>query len=59
MALGKAQPGPDPQRPLAEGDWIPPRNGVPFGPFLVLGALEWLFLAGPLASLVPALEIYR
>jgi leader peptidase (prepilin peptidase)/N-methyltransferase len=59
MALGRAQPGPDPQRPLAQDDWVPPKNGVPFGPFLVLGALEWLFLSGPLASLVPALEIYR
>jgi len=59
MALGKAQPGPDPDRPLSDGSWVPPRNGVPFGPFLVLGALEWLYLAAPLATLVPALEIYR
>jgi leader peptidase (prepilin peptidase)/N-methyltransferase len=59
MALGKAQPGPDPGRPPADGAWVPPRNGVPFGPFLVLGALEWLYLAAPLAALVPALEIYR
>jgi leader peptidase (prepilin peptidase) / N-methyltransferase len=58
IALGKAQPGPDPARPLAEGEWVPPRNGVPFGPFLVLGALEWLYLGGRLAALVPALEIY-
>jgi leader peptidase (prepilin peptidase)/N-methyltransferase len=57
-ALGKAQPGPDPTRPPAEGEWVPPKNGVPFGPFLVLGALEWLYLSGSLARVVPALEIY-
>jgi leader peptidase (prepilin peptidase)/N-methyltransferase len=59
MALGKGQPGPDPARPPADDAWVPPRHGVPFGPFLVLGALEWLYLAGALAALVPALEIYR
>jgi leader peptidase (prepilin peptidase)/N-methyltransferase len=59
IALGRGQPGPDPERPPAEGEWVPPRHGVPFGPFLVLGALEWLYLSGALAALVPALEIYR
>jgi len=39
--------------------WVPPRNAVPFGPFLALGALEWLYLAGPLASLVPVLDVFR
>ncbi len=60
-ALGKGQPGPAPGAPPPESDrdWIPPRNSVPFGPFLVAGALEWLFLAAPLASLVPALEVFR
>jgi prepilin signal peptidase PulO-like enzyme (type II secretory pathway) len=32
---------------------------VPFGPFLVLGAVEWLLLSAPLAELVPALEVFR
>jgi leader peptidase (prepilin peptidase)/N-methyltransferase len=59
IALGKAQRGPDPSRPADDGAWVPPRNGVPFGPFLVLGALEWLYLADRLAALVPALELYR
>jgi len=27
-------------------DWVPPKNALPFGPFLALGAIEWLFL-GP------------
>jgi leader peptidase (prepilin peptidase) / N-methyltransferase len=58
-----------PERSAAEGgaeskdadedDWVPPRNAVPFGPFLVAGALEWLYLADWLASVVPALEVFR
>lgn len=59
VAIGRSQPGPDPERPPAEGEWVPPKHGVPFGPFLVAGALEWLFLASPLSSLVPALEVFR
>lgn len=59
MALGKGQPGPETERPAPDGDWVPPRNSVPFGPFLVAGALAWLYLAGPLVAAVPALEIYR
>ena len=43
----------------AEGEWIPPRHAVPFGPFLVLGALEWLYLGGWLASWIPALGVFR
>jgi leader peptidase (prepilin peptidase)/N-methyltransferase len=31
--------------PAAEGDWTPPKNAVPYGPFLALAALEYL-LAG-------------
>jgi len=63
MALGKAQPGPadggTPQGQPDEAAWTPPKNGVPFGPFLVAAALEWLYLADRLAELVPALEIFR
>jgi leader peptidase (prepilin peptidase)/N-methyltransferase len=40
-------------------DWIPPKNAVPFGPFLVAGALEWLYLGDVLARLVPGLEVFR
>ncbi len=55
MATGRAQTGePRPERgsspvsasPPGEEDWVPPRNALPFGPFLALGAVEWLFL-GP------------
>jgi leader peptidase (prepilin peptidase)/N-methyltransferase len=61
VAAGKAQPGPPAGAPAPEGDedWVPPRNAVPFGPFLALAALEWLYLSAPLASLVPALDVFR
>jgi leader peptidase (prepilin peptidase) / N-methyltransferase len=42
-----------------EDDWVPPRNAVPFGPFLAVAALEWLYLSGAIAALVPALEVFR
>jgi leader peptidase (prepilin peptidase)/N-methyltransferase len=65
-ALGKGTPGPAPppapedQASAADADaWVPPRNAVPFGPFLAAGALEWLWLAGPLSHLVPALGVFR
>jgi leader peptidase (prepilin peptidase)/N-methyltransferase len=35
--------------------FVPPRHAVPFGPFLALGAVEWLYLAGVIAERVPAL----
>lgn len=63
MLVGKAQTG---ERPVDaappgddEDDWVPPRNAVPFGPFLALGALEWLYLAAPLARWFPVLEAFR
>ena len=40
-------------RPDPDADWVPPRNAVPFGPFLAAGALEWLWLPGWLARAVP------
>ena len=43
----------------AEEAWIPPRHAVPFGPFLVAGALEWLYLADGLASWLPGLAAFR
>lgn len=74
LALGKARQGPpaaapDPgPAPLAgaaatdprdEDGWVPPRHSVPFGPFLAAGALEWLYLAGWLSGVVPALSLFR
>jgi leader peptidase (prepilin peptidase)/N-methyltransferase len=64
-APAPAPDGPDPAGPPPEpppdpdADWIPPRNAVPFGPFLAAGALEWLWLQGWLSELVPALSIFR
>jgi leader peptidase (prepilin peptidase)/N-methyltransferase len=40
-------------------DWVPPRNAVPFGPFLVAGALEWLYLGDWIAVHLPALGVFR
>ncbi|HSN19958.1 MAG TPA: prepilin peptidase, partial [Usitatibacter sp.] len=60
VLAGRGQQGPAPGAAReGEGDWVPPRNAVPFGPFLVAGALEWLYLGATLASLVPALEVFR
>ena len=44
--------------PDADRDWVPPRNAVPFGPFLAAGALEWTWLQGWITRLVPSLEIF-
>ncbi|HZY04376.1 MAG TPA: prepilin peptidase [Anaeromyxobacteraceae bacterium] len=54
-----ATSSPSPIARPSGGDWVPPRNAVPFGPFLALGALEWLWLGDGLARLVPALGIFR
>jgi prepilin signal peptidase PulO-like enzyme (type II secretory pathway) len=32
---------------------------VPFGPFLALGALEWLWLQAWITGVVPGLSIFR
>ena len=73
IVIGRGQPGPEPApgpdpaatepevapAPDPDADWVPPRNAVPFGPFLAAGALEWLWLQGWLAGLVPMLSIFR
>lgn len=35
-----------------EADWIPPPHAIPFGPFLALGALGYLFFGGVLFRLI-------
>jgi leader peptidase (prepilin peptidase)/N-methyltransferase len=42
-----------------DSDWVPPRNAVPFGPFLAGGSLEWLWLQGWLAAFIPSLSLFR
>jgi leader peptidase (prepilin peptidase)/N-methyltransferase len=67
LVTGRGQPGPAPSSApavptaaeVSDADWVPPRNAVPFGPFLAAGALEWLWLQEWLASVVPALSIFR
>jgi len=69
VALGRSEPGPPPApEPAPKGpegqeqeeeEWVPPRHAVPFGPFLVAGALEWLYLGDWLVSRFPGLEVFR
>jgi len=70
IVMGRGEPGPGeaavaapdappPADPDPDADWIPPRNAVPFGPFLAAGALEWLWLQGWLVDLIPSLSIFR
>jgi len=71
IVMGRGQPGPAEPAPATaaedaappaldpDADWVPPRNAVPFGPFLAAGALEWLWLQGWLATAIPALSLFR
>jgi leader peptidase (prepilin peptidase)/N-methyltransferase len=59
VALGRAASGEKGSGVQYEDGSVPPRASVPFGPFLALGALEWLWLAGPLARAFPALDAFR
>jgi leader peptidase (prepilin peptidase)/N-methyltransferase len=56
------EPGGDPTPEVAppdpDADWVPPRNAVPFGPFLAAGALEWLWLQGWITKVVPSLRLF-
>lgn len=36
--------------PSPDDDWVPPKHAVPYGPFLALGALEYLFFGDRLLS---------
>ncbi len=57
IALGKGQTGERPDVESATGeegadpdDWIPPKHALPFGPFLSLAGIEWLFFGPSLAQ---------
>lgn len=53
-----APDGEAPARAEADADWIPPRHAIPFGPFLALAALEWLYAAPLLATAIPSLSVF-
>ena len=65
ILVGRSQPGPDaggePVPPAAgeEAPWVPPRHALPFGPFLVAGGLEWLWLGDWLGATVPLIGVFR
>jgi leader peptidase (prepilin peptidase)/N-methyltransferase len=42
---------PEPVAPSSDDDWVPPPHAVPYGPFLALGALQYLFFGDRLVSL--------
>jgi leader peptidase (prepilin peptidase)/N-methyltransferase len=48
-AAPPADPGDAARRPT-DDDWVPPKHAVPYGPFLALGALEYLFFGEHLVS---------
>ncbi len=65
-SLGPApEPAPDPATTPAEPtadedeDWIPPRNAVPFGPFLALAAFMWLYAGDWIVRAVPFFRVFR
>ena len=43
-------PRPEPAGPSSDDDWVPPKHAVPYGPFLSLAALEYLFFGDRLVS---------
>jgi leader peptidase (prepilin peptidase)/N-methyltransferase len=44
-------PAPPPEpRPAGDDDWVPPKHAVPYGPFLALAAMEYLFFGDRLVS---------
>ena len=55
LAAGRGEKGPEGGGAAQPDGWVPPRNAVPFGPFLVLGTLEWLYGARVIAAAIPAL----
>lgn len=59
LLLGRATRGTrDGGQPLPDG-FVPPRNALPFGPFLALGAVEWLHLSDLCARALPAFDLFR
>jgi leader peptidase (prepilin peptidase)/N-methyltransferase len=40
----------EPVAPSSDDDWVPPKHAVPYGPFLALAAMEYLFFGDELVS---------
>ena len=40
----------EPVAPSSDEDWVPPKHAVPYGPFLALAAMEYLFFGDELVS---------
>lgn len=59
MAFGRATRGARHGGEVQPDGFAPPRHALPFGPFLALGAVEWLYLAAPLAAALPGLSTFR
>jgi leader peptidase (prepilin peptidase)/N-methyltransferase len=55
VAIGRATKGRARGGEALPDGFVPPRHALPFGPFLALGAVEWLYLSGVLAGAWPAL----
>jgi leader peptidase (prepilin peptidase)/N-methyltransferase len=50
---------PKSEETTGEEDWVPPRNALPFGPFLALATFEWLFAGAWLAEALPFFRLFR
>jgi leader peptidase (prepilin peptidase)/N-methyltransferase len=58
VALGRSTRGVrDGGEPLPDG-FVPPRHALPFGPFLALGAVEWLYLSGFVVHALPGFSVF-
>ncbi|HSN13039.1 MAG TPA: A24 family peptidase, partial [Anaeromyxobacteraceae bacterium] len=59
VLLGRSTKGVRQGGEVQPDGFAPPRHALPFGPFLALAAVEWLYLAGPLAGALPVLSPFR
>jgi leader peptidase (prepilin peptidase)/N-methyltransferase len=55
VAAGRASRGRAHGGEALPDGFVPPRHALPFGPFLALGAVEWLYLSAWIGGTVPAL----
>jgi leader peptidase (prepilin peptidase)/N-methyltransferase len=55
MLLGRGTKGARHGGEVQPDGFAPPRHALPFGPFLALGAVEWLYLGGAIAGSLPFL----